>query len=50
MIVPKKRTLGLGHELYNGSSGEHLGMYSTLAKVRKRFHSLGIKVNIENWC
>jgi hypothetical protein len=50
MVVPKIRIAEILGEYHGGTSGGHLGINKTLAKVRERFYWSGCRQSVAEWC
>ena len=49
-VLPKKRVPEVLREYHDRSSGGHLGVNKTLAKVREKFYWIKCRGDVEDWC
>ena len=50
LVLPRSRVTQVLEELHKGTSGGHLGIKKTLAKVRERFYWVNCHHDVKEWC
>lgn len=50
LVLPRAYVRPVLEEMHGGTSGAHLGINKTLAKVRERFYWVHCREDVEKWC